>query len=343
MKALYLDKINQLSIKDIKEPAITKDDEVKIKIKSVGICGSDLHYFTEGRIGDFIVKEPMILGHESSGEVVEIGKNVTNLKVGDRVCMEPGIPSAFSEEVKQGYYNLDPAVRFWATPPYDGCCCDYVVHPETFTFKIPDNVSYNEAAMVEPLSVGMQAATKANIKPGDLALVYGAGTIGAMTALSAIAGGCSEVIIVDVSKAKLEMLEQYDGIITLNSNEQDVLEFINEKTNSRGVDIVFECCGVKSVIDNICKPAKPGGKVIFVGMPNDTVNLDIVAMQVKELKFESVFRYCNMFPRSINLIASGKINLKPLITKKFSFKDAIHACEYAKNEGATNMKVMIEF
>src|ERR1035437_8839626 len=167
MPALVLEKVKQLSIREIALPQELGPQDVKIKIHTVGICGSDVHYYEWGAIGPFVVREPMVLGHEAAGVVVEVGREVTNLKPGDRVCMEPGIPDPNGRATRLGIYNLDPAVRFWATPPVHGCLTDFVVHPAAFTFKLPPNVSFAEGAMVEPLAVGMHAATKARLRPGD--------------------------------------------------------------------------------------------------------------------------------------------------------------------------------
>ncbi|MBP0649599.1 alcohol dehydrogenase catalytic domain-containing protein, partial [Mycobacterium tuberculosis] len=190
------------------------DNEVRIAIKTVGICGSDVHYYKHGRIGDFVVNEPMVLGHEAAGVVTAIGASVAHLKVGDRVCMEPGIPDFASRETLAGHYNLDPAVRFWATPPIHGCLTPEVVHPAALTYKLPDGVSLAEGAMVEPLAIGVYAAFKGEIRPGDIAVVAGAGTIGMMVAFAALASGCSEVIVSDVAKAKLDLIADRPGIVT---------------------------------------------------------------------------------------------------------------------------------
>src|SRR5271156_4074180 len=184
MQALVLERKGELSIRDIDLATELGINDVKIKIHTVGICGSDVHYYEYGAIGPFVVKEPMVLGHEASGTVVEVGPAVKNLKPGDRVCMEPGIPDPNSRASRLGIYNLDPAVRFWATPPVHGCLTPFVVHPAAYTFRLPDNVSFAEGAIVEPLAIGMQAATKAKIKPGDVAVILGAGTIGMMCALA---------------------------------------------------------------------------------------------------------------------------------------------------------------
>ena len=174
MTALVLERTHALALRDIDLPDVVGPHDVRIKIHTVGICGSDVHYYTHGAIGPFVVRAPLVLGHEASGTVVEVGPEVTTLRVGDRVCMEPGIPDPHSKATRLGLYNLDPAVRFWATPPVHGCLAPSVVHPAAFTFKLPDTVSFAAGAMVEPLAVGLHAATKARIKPGDIAVVTGA-------------------------------------------------------------------------------------------------------------------------------------------------------------------------
>ena len=193
MRALVLEEKGRLALRDIDLPQDLGPQDVRIRTHTVGVCGSDVHYYTHGKIGPFVVNAPMVLGHEASGTVIEVGAGVTALQVGDRVCMEPGIPDPASRASRLGIYNVDPAVTFWATPPVHGCLAPEVVHPAGFTFKLPDQVSFAEGAMVEPFAVGMQAALRARIQPGDVGVVTGAGPIGMMVALAALAGGCSKV------------------------------------------------------------------------------------------------------------------------------------------------------
>ncbi|WP_118984302.1 NAD(P)-dependent alcohol dehydrogenase [Photorhabdus sp. CRCIA-P01] len=340
MKALVLEKAGQISIQDWEAPEILGENDVEIKIHSVGICGSDVHYYQYGRIGPFVVEKPMILGHEASGVITAVGKNVTHLKIGDRVCMEPGIPNLQSPQSRAGIYNLDPEVRFWATPPIDGCLRERVIHPAAFTFKLPDNVSFAEGAMVEPLAIGMQAATKAEIKPGDIALVVGAGTIGVVTALAALAGGCSDVIICDVFDEKLEIAKQYPGLHPVNSKV--LAEKVNALTDGNGVNILFECSGAKSVIATISEHIAPGGIAVLVGMPIDPTPLDIVSAQAKEITFKTIFRYANMYPRTIRLLSSGKLKVTPLLSATYKFKDSVKAYERAAEGRPTDIKIMLE-
>ncbi|TDB45227.1 NAD(P)-dependent alcohol dehydrogenase [Photorhabdus luminescens] len=340
MKALVLEKAGQISIQDWENPEIVGENDVEIKIHSVGICGSDVHYYQYGRIGPFIVEKPMILGHEASGVITTVGKNVTHLKIGDRVCMEPGIPNLQSPQSRAGIYNLDPEVRFWATPPIDGCLRERVIHPAAFTFKLPDNVSFAEGAMVEPLSIGMQAATKAEIKLGDIALVIGAGTIGIVTALAALAGGCSDVIICDLFDEKLEIAKQYPGLHPVNSKV--LAEKVNALTDGNGVNILFECSGAKPVIATISEHIAPGGIAVLVGMPIDPAPFDIVSAQAKEITFKTIFRYANMYPRTIRLLSAGKLKVTPLLSATYKFKDSVQAYERAAEGRPTDIKIMLE-
>jgi len=316
-------------------------DDVRIKINSVGICGSDIHYYKYGAIGSFVIEKPMVLGHEASGTIIEVGKNVHNLKAGDRVCMEPGIPDQNSKASRLGLYNLDPAVRFWATPPVHGCLRETVVHPAAFTFRLPDNVNYDEGAMVEPLAVGLHSARKAGIKPGDTALVFGSGTIGLVTALAALAGGCSKVIITDVIQPKLDIAARL-GMIPVNVKNQSINDVVRDVTGGWGVDIVFEASGNEAVIPDVFKPLCPGGKVIFIGMPVKPVPIDIVAAQAKEARIETIFRYAHVYPGALSLLSSGKIDLKPLLTDCYKFEDSIRAFEYAANPKPSSVKVIIQ-
>jgi D-xylulose reductase len=342
MKALFLESQHKLSIRHIPAPGKLGPDDVRIKIHTVGICGSDVHYYTHGRIGPYVVKKPMILGHEASGTVSELGANVTELKVGDRVCMEPGIPNPTSRASKLGIYNVDPEVRFWATPPIDGCLSEEVIHPASFTYRLPDNVSFAEGAMVEPFAIGMQAATRARIKPGDTAGVIGAGPIGMMIALAALAGGASQVIISDVAAPKLEVAKYYPGLIPVHvGNGVSLAQKVAELTSGWGADVVFEASGSPHAVGELIASVCPGGVAVLVGIPLVPIALDVAAVQAKELRIESVFRYANMYERTIELIASGKVDLRPLISSTFPFEQSIQAFERAASAQPGDIKLQI--
>ena len=343
MKALVLEARHQLRLRDIALDEPLGDHDVRVAIHTVGVCGSDVHYYQHGAIGPFVVRAPMVLGHEAAGTVVEAGAAVTTLKVGDRVCMEPGIPDPRSRATQLGQYNLDPAVRFWATPPVHGCLRPSVVHPAAFTFKLPDNVSFAEGAMVEPLAVGLHAAVKARIKPGDVAVVIGAGTIGVLTALAALAGGCSRVVIADVQQPKLDLAARLGPITPVNVKEQSLEAVVAHLTDGWGANLVFEASGNERAVAGVFAPLCPGGCVVLIGMPGAPVSIDVVAAQVKEARIETIFRYAHVFPRALALMGSGKIDVKPLITDRYGFAESIAAFDYASAPKPTSVKVQIEF
>jgi len=342
MQALILEKAHVLTVGDIDIPEPLGPRDVRIAIKTVGICGSDVHYFTHGRIGPFVVEQPMVLGHEASGVVSEVGRDVTHLGPGDRVCMEPGIPDPNSQATRLGMYNLDPQVRFWATPPVHGVLRPSVVHPADFTFKLPGNVSFAEGAMVEPLAVGMHAAIKARIRPGDLAVVLGAGPIGMVTALAALAGGCSQVLLADTQQPKLDLGATLGSIQPVNVQRENVADLARSLSNGWGADVVFECSGSEAALAHVFEPLCPGGCVVLVGMPLAPVAYDVVGAQVKEARVEHVFRYAHVYPRALALMGSGKIDVKPLITDTFGFEDSVRAFDFAVQMPPTSVKAQIE-
>ncbi len=342
MRALVLERQHELALREIDLPLTVGPTDVKIKIDTVGVCGSDVHYYTHGRIGSFVVDAPMVLGHEAAGIVTEVGSAVTNFKRGDRVCMEPGIPDLSSRASKLGLYNVDPSVVFWATPPVHGVLTPEVVHPAAFTFKLPDNVSFAEAAMVEPFAVGLQAAVKAKIQPGDTAVVTGAGPIGIMAALAALAGGCSRVIVSDLMAEKLAIAGRYPGVSTVNVREKRLQDAVDEATAGWGADVVFEASGSPKAYDKIQGLIRPGGCLVLIGMPVEPVSLDVSSIAAKEIRIETVFRYANVFDRALSMIASGKVDLKPLISETFPFEQSVAAFERAAEGRPGDVKLQIK-
>ncbi|MEM6462560.1 MAG: NAD(P)-dependent alcohol dehydrogenase [Pseudomonadota bacterium] len=342
MEALVLEEKEKIALRDVNIDESLGPHDVRIDLRTVGVCGSDIHYYQHGAIGPFVVREPMILGHEASGQIVETGSAVADLKVGDRVCMEPGIPDPNGKATRLGLYNLDPAVRFWATPPVHGVLRASVVHPAAFTFKLPDHVSYAEGAMVEPLAVGMHAANKARIQPGDVAVVLGAGPIGLLQVLAALAAGCSHVIATDIEQPKLELAATLGPVTPVNVARENLKEIVMAITDGWGADVVFECSGNTRAAAGVFEPLRPGGTVVFVGMPLEPVPYDVPAAQIKEARVEHVFRYAHVYQRAIALIGSGQLDVKPLITDTFGFEESVRAFEFAADMPAPSVKVQIE-
>ncbi|MER9668062.1 NAD(P)-dependent alcohol dehydrogenase [Mesorhizobium sp. M0203] len=341
VRALVLERQHELKLRDIDLPQTVGPGEVRIKIHTVGICGSDVHYYTHGRIGPFVVEAPMVLGHEAAGTVVETGEGVEHLKVGDRVCMEPGIPNLNSRASRLGLYNIDPAVRFWATPPIHGVLTPYVVHPANYTFKLPDNVSFAEGAMVEPFAVGMQAAAKAKIAPGDTAVVIGAGPIGTMVAIAALAGGCARAVVADLAQPKLDIAGGYQGVIPINVRDKNLAAEVKRLTDGWGADVVFECSGSSKAWETLLDLPRPGGAVVVVGLPVAPIAFDVATASTKEVRIETVFRYAHQYERAIALMGSGRVDLKPLISGTFPFEDSITAFDRAVEARPADVKLQI--
>ncbi len=342
VQALVLERKGELSLREIDMPQTVGPHDVRIAIDTVGICASDVHYYTHGRIGSYVVAAPMVLGHEASGTISEIGAAVTSLAIGDRVCMEPGVPDPNSRAAKLGIYNVDPAVRFWATPPVHGVLTASVVHPAAYTYKLPENVSFAEGAMIEPFAIGMQAAARARISPGDVAAVVGSGTIGIMVALAALAGGCSKVLIADFSVPKLAIAGQYTGIVPVNLGEEPYRGAVARETAGWGADIVFEASGSARAFDDIISLVRPGGAIVLVGLPVEPVTFAVPEAIAKELRVETVFRYANVFDRALAFVASGKVDLKLLVSETFAFEDGVKAFERAASGRPDDVKLQIK-
>lgn len=343
MKAVILQEKGRITIDSIPRPGAPAPGEVKVAMHTVGICGSDVHYYTHGAIGDFVLEEPMILGHEGSGRVLEVGEGVTHLAPGDRVCLEPGIPNPRSRASREGIYNVDPDVRFWATPPVDGCLAEEVLHPGEYTYKLPENLSYAEGALIEPFAVGMQAATKAKLKPGDVAAVIGCGTIGIVTAIAALNGGASRVYISDVAAEKLDLVKGMAGIIPVDASTEDLGERIRQDTDGWGPQAVFEASGAAGAYRSIWDLPAPGGVLVLVGMPTDVVTLDVVKAQAKELRIETIFRYANVYRKAIDLAASDGVDLSRLVTATFPVDESVAVFERGAEARPTDIKLQITF
>lgn len=345
--SVVLQKVGLITFEERPVPELTDENYVKIAITHTGLCGSDVHYYETGCCGSFKVEKPMVLGHESSGIIVEVGKNVASLKPGDRVACEPGIPSRLSKEYKSGNYNLCPHMAFAATPPYDGTLCRYYLLPEDFCVKLPENVSLEEGALVEPLSVGVHANRLIDVKFGDSMIVFGAGPVGLLCAGVAKAFGCDKVLIVDIVDYKLKFAVENDlatSAFDLNGKSfQDLLAHIESVWGKDS----FPSCGIdatgnKSCINMCIRSLGKKGRYTQVGMGRDEVdNFPIAAVVEKELTVKGSFRYCvDDYKYAVQLLKEKKIKVGKLVTDRFKFEDSIKAYEFAK-EGKS-IKIMIE-
>ena len=341
MKAVVLEKQHEISVREVPGDLVCGPGQLRIAPHTVGFCGSDVHYYTHGRLGRYVVEAPMILGHEASGIVAEVGEGVEGFAVGDRVAMEPGVPDTSSRAALAGTYNVDPAVSFWATPPVNGCLVEEVIHPAAFTYHLPEHISFAEGALMEPLAVGMHAATKARIRPGDTVAVSGAGTIGLLTASAALAGGASRVMISDVSPVKLQIASCIPGAMPVDLHERRLLDVVNEQTAGWGADVVFECSGHPSAYADLWRIGAPGNRTVIVGIPVDPVSIDITEVQARETTIENVFRYANVYQRAIDLVAAGRISLAPFITETFDMDHAVDAFDRVAEGRPGDVKIQI--
>lgn len=340
--AVYMTDLNKMETREIEFP-VPKNHEVIVKMEYVGICGSDIHYYELGRIGDFIVDGDFILGHECAGEVVKVGSYVKGLKIGDRVALEPGVTCGHCEFCKSGKYNLCPDVEFLATPPYHGCLKNYMAFPENMAFKLPDNVSTKEGALVEPLAVGLHAAAQGGVKLGHKVVILGAGCIGLVTLLACKAYGATEVIIVDVIEKRLECALKLGASHVINARNENSLKKIMELTGGKGADIVIETAGSEVTIKQAPYIAKRGGTIVLVGLaPKDVLEFDFMQIMSKEIEIKSVFRYRNLYPAAIEAIADGKINVKGIVTHEFNFKETKNAFDFVIKNKNDVVKAVIK-
>lgn len=341
-RAAFMTGINKMEIRDIEVPKLREKD-VLVKVEYVGICGSDVHYLEHGKIGDFVVEGDFILGHEVAGTIVEIGSGVESLKVGDKVALEPGITCGQCEFCKSGRYNLCPHVEFLATPPYHGCIMNYIAFPENMAFKLPDNITSKEGALVEPLAVGIHAANQGDVKLGDTVVILGAGTIGLVTLLACKAKGATDITVVDVIPKRLEYAKRLGATRVINGAETDAVAEIEKQTGKSGVDVVIETAGSAVTISQTPYIVKNGGCIVLVGLAaKDIIEFNFAKIMAKEAQIKSVFRYRNIYPQAIKAIAQGIIDITGIVTHEFDFEDTAKAFDYVINNKQDVVKAVIK-
>eukprot|EP00252_Welwitschia_mirabilis_P010794 TRINITY_DN242_c0_g2_i2.p1 TRINITY_DN242_c0_g2~~TRINITY_DN242_c0_g2_i2.p1 ORF type:complete len:364 (-),score=64.38 TRINITY_DN242_c0_g2_i2:366-1457(-) len=342
--AAWLTGINTLKIQPFKLPPLGPHD-ARVRMKAVGICGSDVHFLKRLRLADFIVKEPMVIGHECAGIIEEVGSEVKHLAPGDRVALEPGISCWRCDYCKKGSYNVCPDMKFFATPPVHGSLANQIVHPANLCFKLPENVSLEEGAMCEPLSVAVHACRRAAVNPETNVLVLGAGPIGLVSLLTAKAFGAPRVVIIDVDENRLRMAKTLGAneCVLVSTKDEDADKEAAEIQNvMRGdIHVTVDCVGFTKTVSTALRATASGGKVCVVGMGHNELTVPITGAAAREVDIVGVFRYKNTWPLCLELISSGKVNVKPLITHRFGFsqKDVEAAFETSAS-GKNAIKVM---
>ena len=310
--------------------------QVLIEIRAVGVCGSDVHYYKHGRIGSHVVRQPLILGHESAGVIVAVGEGVNSYRVGDRVAIEPGIPDGVCEQCRAGRYNLCPNVRFFGTPPVDGAFTNYVTVPESFAYTLPGQMSDEEGALIEPLSVGLWACRKAQLHGADRLLITGAGPIGMLAMKVALALGATQITMTDVSPQRLELARKLGATRTVNVARESLADAEVE------ADVLIECSGNQKALMEGIRSLRPAGRAVAVGMgPGEEVSVPMAFLQNREITLSGTFRYANTYADAIALVASGRIDLKPIITGHYALEETEQALQATRLDPANIKSVVV--
>lgn len=327
-RAAVMPVLGTIEIQDVPYPE-ARGRDVVVRIEAVGVCGSDVAYFRVGYIGDWVVSGPIILGHEVAGQVHEVGPEVTRVQVGDRVAIEPGTPCRDCRDCMAGRYHLCPDLKFLATPPYDGALVQYLAIDERNLFVIPESMSYEEGAMVEPLSVGIWACRRAGLEPGDHVLVTGAGPVGVLAAQTARALGAASVTITDISPFRLDLAGRL-GLDTEHS----------ERPGDRAFDVLLECSGAPGVLAQGLSRLRTNGRAAMVGMPKKPVELPLSNLNVNELTIGLVNRYAHTWPTAIGLVSTGRVDVASIITHHFPLGSAEEAITLTERE-PNSMKAIV--
>lgn len=324
MRASLLRKQGEIVLETVPVPEVD-EDQVLVQVAAVGVCGSDVHYYEHGRIGPYIVDGPLILGHELSGRIVAVGSAVDPSRVGERVAVEPQRPCRVCDQCRHGRYNLCQNIEFYATPPIDGAFTEYVTIQSDFAYAIPDSVSDEAAALIEPLSVGIWACQRAEVGPGSRVLIAGAGPIGIIAAQTARAFGASEVYVSDISPDRLAF--------ALEHGATHVLDARSDRMDELHVDAFIDASGAAQAVRDGILAVRPAGRVILVGLGADVVELPVSFLQTNEIWLSGVFRYTNTWPLAIRLVTDGAVDLDVLVTGRFGLADAEAALQSGKEPG----------
>jgi len=327
MRAAVLVGAGDLRIEDRPAPR-PGPGEVLVRVQAVGVCGSDTHYYEHGRIGRFVLDAPLVLGHEASGVVVQTGAGTQGPPVGQRVSIEPGVPDLSCPQCLAGRYNLCPAMRFFATPPVDGAFAELVAVHAAFAHPVPDGVSENAAALLEPLSVGIWACRKGRVTTGSRVLITGAGPIGLVCLQVALAFGATDVVVSDVNPARLALAQHLGASTVLDARTAQLGDL------SQPPQVLLECSGHPPVISEAIRALDRAGRAVLVGMGGDEIALPLAVVQERELELTGTFRYANTWPAAIALVAAGRVDLDRLVTGTYPLEQVEQALTASRQDAA---------
>jgi D-xylulose reductase len=343
--SFVLEKAGSVKYEDRDVPEIEDPHDCIVRVKYTGICGSDVHYYTDGAIGSMVVKEPMVLGHESSGIIDSVGSAVKTLKPGDRVAMEPGIPCRRCDWCKKGRYNLCPDMVFAATPPFHGTLAAFYRLPEDFCYKLEDHISLEEGAVVEPLSIAVHTVKQAGLKMGDTVVVFGAGPVGLLCCMVAKAFGATTVVAVDIVQGRLDFAKKYAKASVFNppkaAADENAKKIIEENGLDSGADVAIDASGAEPSIQTAVHVLRRGGTFVQTGMGKPEVTFPVATMLTKELTVKGSFRYCaGDYFTAVELLATKRISVTELITGKVPFNEAEKA--FKAVQAGKGIKTLIE-
>ncbi|XP_059160017.1 sorbitol dehydrogenase-like [Physella acuta] len=336
---LYGVKDLRLVEKPVREPQY---GEVQISVRSVGICGSDVTYWQTGRIGSVVVTDPLDMGHEPSGVVSKVGAGVTDLRVGDRVAIEPLISCQSCRYCRLGKYNVCSNLKYLASPPTDGCLTRFFCHPAHSVHRLPDNVSFDEGALVQPLALGFHACERGEITVGHYVLVSGAGPLGMSVVLAAKAFGAAKICVTDIDQSRLDFIKNIGAgvTVTVGAETPEVTSQNVKQSLGRDADVAIECSGDQRGVANVIYSTKHTGKVVIAGFGDVTTSVPLVEATLKQLDLRGMIRFANNYPTVIEAIASGRVNVLQLVTHRFPLERALDAYNMAlRREG---VKIIID-
>ena len=313
--------------------------EVSVAVAHCGVCGSDVHYYLDGRIGDMIVAKPLILGHEFAGTIAEVGKGVKGLEIGQPVAVQPGVPCGACRLCRAGRYNLCPEVSFAGTPPVDGALIERFVTAADFVYPLPEGLTTEDGALCEPLACGIHAVERSGVKLGDRVAILGAGPIGLLTSVACQAAGATVALATDLVEARLQMAREMGAERALNPGETDIVEAMKGEE----IDIVIDCAGAADTAQQGIDIVRPGGTVQIVGFPRGaTVPIDMARAVRKELNLTTMLRFVNNFPTALALLRRDAPRLRRLITHRFGFKEIEQAFRLVDSREDGVVKAMVE-
>jgi len=344
MKAMMLTGIRQMEMKEIPKPLIVNDTDVLIKMKTIGVCGSDVHYYTSGKIGDQVVEYPFPVGHEGAGQVEMIGQAVTSVKPGDRIAIEPAMPCYECDQCLEGRYHTCRKLKFLGCPGQaDGCLKEYIVMPETSCIPISDKLSYDQAAISEPLAIGVYAVKQSIPMHGKTIGILGFGPIGMSVMLPALAQGASKVYVTDKIDERNDLAIKTGAFWSGNPAKENVVTSIIDK-EPKMLDVVFECCGQQEAIYNAIDLLKPGGKLMIIGIPEiDSWSFPVDKLRRKEISITNVRRQVDCVELALEMMTNGIVDVSLMPTHRFNFEDSKAAFDLVCNYDDGVMKAMIDF